>query len=221
MATVCVSVEGNVIWSLLDRLVALCSRFCCCRTSVRGSSQVASVLDLIGGSSRSTTPSLVTRKSPTVDQGVQVNQPGSTPIKDDRKPQQQLSAQSRQMQPPHAARDGSVVAMFALLICSCLYSQFARLCFLVLQASEQDCCRPAAAVSSSAAEGAARQRTSTPQRTSVPWPTASMIPYDSIFLFCYHSERHSSPPQCLTKTVWNLGSLFCKSVSVSTFQSIC
>jgi hypothetical protein len=164
-----------------------CSRFCCYWTSVRGSSQVASVLDLIGGSSRSTTPSLVTRKSPTVDQGVQVNQPGSTPIKDDKKPQQQqqqqLSAQTRQMQPPHTARDGSVVPMFALLICSCLYSQFARLCFLVLQASEQDCCWPAATVSSSAAEGAGRQRTCTPQRTAVPWPTASTIHYDSIFCF--------------------------------------
>ncbi|XP_023711111.1 protein LSM14 homolog A isoform X3 [Cryptotermes secundus] len=70
--------------------------------------QPTSVLDLIGGSSRSTTPSLVTRKSPTMDQGVQVNQPGSTPIKDDKKPQQQLTPQSRQIQPPHPARDGPV-----------------------------------------------------------------------------------------------------------------
>ncbi|XP_069687851.1 protein LSM14 homolog A isoform X2 [Periplaneta americana] len=63
--------------------------------------------DLIGASSRSTTP-LITRKSPTMDQGVQVNQPGSTPIKDDKKSQQQLPPQSRQVQPPHPARDGPV-----------------------------------------------------------------------------------------------------------------
>lgn len=73
---------------------------------MRGSSYLASVLDLIGGSSRSATPSLVTRKSPTMDQGVQVNQPGSTPIKDDKKSQQQLPPQSQQMQAPHPARDG-------------------------------------------------------------------------------------------------------------------
>lgn len=73
------------------------------------SSYLASVLDLIGGSSRSATPSLVTRKSPTMDQGVQVNQPGSTPIKDDKKSQQQqqqLAPQSQQIQAPHPARDG-------------------------------------------------------------------------------------------------------------------
>lgn len=65
--------------------------------------------DLIGGSSRSATPSLVTRKSPTMDQGVQVNQPGSTPIKDDKKSQQQqLPPQSQQIQAPHPARDGPV-----------------------------------------------------------------------------------------------------------------
>ena len=73
---------------------------------MRGSSCLASVLDLIGGSSRSATPSLVTRKSPTMDQGVQVNQPGSTPIKDDKKSQQQLPSQSQQMQAPHTVRDG-------------------------------------------------------------------------------------------------------------------
>ncbi|KDR15799.1 protein LSM14 homolog A-B isoform X2 [Zootermopsis nevadensis] len=64
--------------------------------------------DLIGGSSRSATPSLVTRKSPTMDQGVQVNQPVSTPIKDDKKPQQQLPPQTRQIQTPYSARDGPV-----------------------------------------------------------------------------------------------------------------
>ena len=78
----------------------------CYGTALRGSSYLASVLDLIGGSSRSATPSLVTRKSPTMDQGVQVNQPGSTPIKDDKKSQQQLPPQSQQMQAPHPARDG-------------------------------------------------------------------------------------------------------------------
>lgn len=41
-----------------------------------------------------------------MDQGVQVNQPVSTPIKDDKKPQQQLPPQTRQIQPPHPARDG-------------------------------------------------------------------------------------------------------------------
>ncbi|KAJ4428032.1 hypothetical protein ANN_24046 [Periplaneta americana] len=82
-------------------MVSACSEL----RSMRNSSCLASVLDLIGASSRSTTP-LITRKSPTMDQGVQVNQPGSTPIKDDKKSQQQLPPQSRQVQPPHPARDG-------------------------------------------------------------------------------------------------------------------
>lgn len=61
--------------------------------------------DLISGSSRSATPSLIARKSPTMDQGVQVSQPGSTPIKDEKK---QQAPPSRQIQPPHPARDGPI-----------------------------------------------------------------------------------------------------------------
>ncbi|XP_049862781.1 protein LSM14 homolog A isoform X3 [Schistocerca gregaria] len=44
--------------------------------------------DLLTGGSRPTTPLLLTRKSPTMDQGVQVNQLGLTPIKKDTKEQQ-------------------------------------------------------------------------------------------------------------------------------------
>ncbi|PSN50788.1 Protein LSM14 B-B [Blattella germanica] len=62
-----------------------------------------SVLDLISGSPRSVTPSLIARKSPTMDQGVQVNQSVSVPIKEDKK---QQAPQSRQVQPIHPARDG-------------------------------------------------------------------------------------------------------------------
>ncbi|KAJ9592844.1 hypothetical protein L9F63_015487, partial [Diploptera punctata] len=59
--------------------------------------------DLISGSPRSVTPSLLVRKSPTMDQGVQVSQPGSTPLKDDKK---QQIAPARPIQPPHSTRDG-------------------------------------------------------------------------------------------------------------------
>lgn len=53
---------------------------------------LASVLDLIGGGSRSTTPvSLISRKSPTMDQGVQASGPGN---KDEKKTVQ------RPIQPP-------------------------------------------------------------------------------------------------------------------------
>lgn len=47
----------------------------CCRCFFLNSTQSDSVLDLIGGGSRSTTPvSLNSRKSPTAEMGVQVNQ---------------------------------------------------------------------------------------------------------------------------------------------------
>ena len=56
---------------------------------------IVSVLDLIAGS-RSSTPGLMSRKSPTMDQGVQVS--GPSPHKDDK-------SQTKAIQPP-GQRDG-------------------------------------------------------------------------------------------------------------------
>nr|CAD7427493.1 unnamed protein product [Timema monikensis] len=78
----------------------------------------ASVLDLITGSPRSGTPLLLSRKSPTMDQGVQVNQPGNTPVKDDMK-----QSQVRPIQPLAASRDGRSINRGGVIGQPALHSQ--------------------------------------------------------------------------------------------------
>nr|CAD7410464.1 unnamed protein product [Timema poppensis] len=74
--------------------------------------------DLITGSPRSGTPLLLSRKSPTMDQGVQVNQPGNTPIKDDMK-----QSQVRPIQPLAASRDGRSINRGGVIGQPALHSQ--------------------------------------------------------------------------------------------------
>ncbi|XP_067003632.1 protein LSM14 homolog B isoform X2 [Anabrus simplex] len=72
--------------------------------------QAYAVLDFITGS-RSNTPNPLTRKSPTMDQGVQVNQLALNTIKEVTKSQPLTSpppSQARQVQQLHNARDGTV-----------------------------------------------------------------------------------------------------------------
>lgn len=68
---------------------------------------IASVLDMLGGS-RSTTPvSLISRKSPTADMGVQVNQPSNkdSARRNSQNRGSQQQQQQQNQQPQHQQRD--------------------------------------------------------------------------------------------------------------------